>query len=903
MNIRHLLIAFLIPIIGSAQAETVYIENYFLAKKLEEIVPGCIENRELDTECTDLSAITALDINDESLLDIQEDLFEEHVGNLYGLEYLTGLKNLTLTIGKLDLAVSDYELPDQLENLTILIGDVENLNLNDEMVEVEINGLPSSIKKLSVTGGREGLSNFGVNARNLPVGLEEIDAESYYLDLGTLPVSVKKVSLSYVSDLDRYRLNEGLAELTIRNHTYFFEESDPRPLLPTLPSSLKKLTVDGLTLYINGELTGEAENDFYMDKFILNEGLESFTIQYAQWFKMIKYPSTIKFIEYNNTNGSLLGELPEGLETLKYNDNYYYLGTFKFPNSLRNLELRQIGMNRLPDFNPGLLSLDISLNPVSSLFFLPSTLEILTARNCTIYDVNSIALPGYLKELHLDDNMDLACLPALPRTLKTLTIDGTEVTCIPNETDYIYNSTELPLCTSTCGASIGNDIFTGRVFLSLKGGWQFEEGDIPIAGAIIQTNKGNIITDNEGRYSVTVEPFEIVEYKIEYYHPLLDKTYHPGNVIIEDRFEHMGTGEIHEDVDFAVYLIKANDLEVAGSNNKAKPGFDNTARFTVTNFGASPENIIRLAVQKPLDWAYQSSNPTATTITSDSIIWENISLAPLQSKTFAITSKLPATSSILGDLYTYTAKVTPAENDVHPANNRFVLSDTIRGAYDPNDKLVYPSQILPEYSSGERFIYTVRFQNTGTDTATFVYILDTIQTGLIANSIDIIDSSHAMTWTALENGVIRFDFQNIQLPDSTTSPIGSQGFVTFSLVPETGLPQGTIFENKAAIYFDFNAPIITNTATVKVALPTSIRPRNNFASKIYPNPAKNRTRIEWSETGKAYVSVIDISGRIIHQSSTMNQYQDIALERLSSGMYFIKVDIGTNSSINKLIVE
>src|SRR5690606_38069913 len=51
----------------------------------------------------------------------------------------------------------------------------------------------------------------------------------------------------------------------------------------------------------------------------------------------------------------------------------------------------------------------------------------------------------------------------------------------------------------------------------------------------------------------------------------------------------------------------------------------------------------------------------------------------------------------------------------------------------------------------------------------------------------------------------------INLPDSSTNSLGSQGFVKFGLniLPTTNT-LATI-ENNASIYFDFNPPIITNT--------------------------------------------------------------------------------------------
>lgn len=903
MKFKSLLITFFFPmLIVSIHAETVYIGNYFLAKKLQEIAPGCIEDRELDTECTELGSITSLILNDNEL-----DLFLEHERNLTGLEYLTELKTLTLQINKLSLEIYETDFPGKLEDLTIGTSNLNNIDPNETMVAVTVHQLPASIKNLTLSGGRSATYYFGIDIYKWSDGIEKIDANCYYLTLPEFPSSVKKLKIGNVYDLHKIKLNEGITDLEVYNHIYFFDDIETPPILPVLPASLKTFKLDQFYTYYDGMPIVDLDKEFFRDKFILNEGLESLTIQYAEWFKYINYPSTLKYIEYNNTNGSLIGALPEGLETFKYNDNYYYSGEFNFPSSLRHLELRQNGMSRIPyQFNEGLLTLDISLNPIFNFSIKwPSSLEEFTANYCDLEFIpeDYFTFPKNLKILRLDGNAELSCIPELPKTLEVLEIEYTNISCLPNKPESITPAPTLPFCTNSCGFSMNDNVYSGRVYIDMNDNWGFQEGDIPIAGAIIHSNHGTFVSDEEGRYSITTGPLEEIEFWLDFYHPLLDKLFHSNNRISTYYYESTAEGLNEENLDFEIYLLSGNDLTVAASNNKAKPGFDNQVFLTIKNNGTLAVSNARLAVAKPVDWTLKETLPPATFTTSDSIIWENISLSPMESKHLEFTATLPATSSILGQPYSYTAKVTPLNDDLFPENNTFIISDTVRGAYDPNDKLVYPTTVLPGYSEGERFIYTIRFQNTGNDTATIVYILDTIQSGLTAGSLEIINNSHEVKYTPLEGGIVRFDFPGIQLPDSTTNEQESQGFVTFSLAPEADLPQGSVFENRAAIYFDFNEPIITNTATVEVIVPTGIRERSNFVSKLYPNPARSYARIEWSEKGKAYVSLIDISGRIIFQSITQNSYQDLSLSRLKAGMYFVKVDIGANSSISKLIVE
>ena len=58
---------------------------------------------------------------------------------------------------------------------------------------------------------------------------------------------------------------------------------------------------------------------------------------------------------------------------------------------------------------------------------------------------------------------------------------------------------------------------------------------------------------------------------------------------------------------------------------------------------------------------------------------------------------------------------------------------------------------------------------------------------------------------------LEFYFQNIMLPDSVSNEPESHGLVSFTIRPEAGLPLLTELNNTAAIYFDNNPPIITNT--------------------------------------------------------------------------------------------
>lgn len=141
------------------------------------------------------------------------------------------------------------------------------------------------------------------------------------------------------------------------------------------------------------------------------------------------------------------------------------------------------------------------------------------------------------------------------------------------------------------------------------------------------------------------------------------------------------------------------------------------------------------------------------------------------------------------------------------------------GSYDPNDKTGYPNGYCTAHyiESNQNIEYKIRFQNTGTDTAFTVVVRDTLPLSLDPATVQPGASSHAYDFELLGNGVVQFTFPNIMLPDSSANEMASHGFVNFSASQLAGNGNGTVINNQAAIYFDLNDPVFTNTYTHTVA--------------------------------------------------------------------------------------
>ena len=178
-------------------------------------------------------------------------------------------------------------------------------------------------------------------------------------------------------------------------------------------------------------------------------------------------------------------------------------------------------------------------------------------------------------------------------------------------------------------------------------------------------------------------------------------------------------------------------------------------------------------------------------------------------------SRPNATIERCGDPSNWTPDLvnTLPQDDEDPIKD--IYCGIVTGSYDPNDKTGYPLGVGTDHliEPNRKMEYVIRFQNTGTDTAFTVKILDTLDTDLDIFSVRSGVSSHNYSFRMHGPRVLEWTFYDIQLPDSTTNEPASNGFVTFTAKQNKNLPDGTEINNRVGIYFDYNDPIITNTTS------------------------------------------------------------------------------------------
>jgi len=380
----------------------------------------------------------------------------------------------------------------------------------------------------------------------------------------------------------------------------------------------------------------------------------------------------------------------------------------------------------------------------------------------------------------------------------------------------LYTQTFLGLDTScvtkTLTVSAGPctqlaDTISGRVYFDSNNNGTYEAAsDFPLKYKWVQVGNFQVMTNDQGIY-------QILLYAGNYNVSLVDPS--PFTVGTPAggtySFNLVGTGT-HYTGDFVLTSgVIIQDLQVSIYRWRFRPGFPVYVGVCIRNKGTIPmSGTTSLTYDSLLQ--YQSNAYGGTHDAGNRKVTFTFSgLQPTQSKYFSAKLITPA-SVPLGTPITTLAQVNPIAGDSTPQDNFTIVTDLTRGGADPNDKAVSPGLAAEGWvAQDQQLRYRIRFQNTGTDTAFNIYVLDTLDTNLNLHSIEVVNASHAYSLSIDDNRVMRWQFDNILLPDSNINEELSHGVIEFLVTPNASLPDSTEIRNFADIYFDFNTPVRTNT--------------------------------------------------------------------------------------------
>ncbi len=438
-----------------------------------------------------------------------------------------------------------------------------------------------------------------------------------------------------------------------------------------------------------------------------------------------------------------------------------------------------------------------------------------------------------------------------------------------------------------CG-KISGDMIINRDIVCQK-----DSADSPLFGGLIEITPGPAyaIIQPKGDFIFPLNPGT---YRIK---PVIDRAYH--TLVCPDSGYYQITldnNQVSKDSLLFEWLSisDVNDLEITIVEGiSTRPDRPGKYYIIINNTGTLPQKPIVECMFSPL-LHFDTANITPFNLSGNTITWELDTLHPGMLETIQV-SFIADGAAEIGDSLEFKCTVFPFLIDTIPDNNCDTLLSFLAGSFDPNDKIVKPSgrDINGYVPLGTNtFFYTIRFQNTGNDTAFSVYILDTLHESFDLSTLQLIATSPNNVHASIVGQVLKFNFPAIFLPDSTTNYEESQGFVHYSIQTKNILPSGESVSNQAFIYFDLNTPVATNVTYNTIDFPQGIEgiehPLNEL--QVFPNPTKGTIFIRLPPLYRnGTLKVFSSIGECIQTYETIDQ-ETVSLSiapRQAQSIYFV----------------
>ena len=347
-------------------------------------------------------------------------------------------------------------------------------------------------------------------------------------------------------------------------------------------------------------------------------------------------------------------------------------------------------------------------------------------------------------------------------------------------------------------------------------------------------------------------------------------------------------------IDFADSSLTTLDLEATLNSTPARPGFSVSYYGHVANLSGQLSGALGVTFTFDPLLTFVSATPAPSSTTAGSVTWNGLPPSiGFDQLNFLIQLSVPPNPGLIGTVLSATLDVSQPLTESTLSNNSTTFPRTITGGYDPNDKTARTSS----NSSGTEYIigtdeyidYTIRFQNTGSDTAFTVVITDTLEASLDMGTFQQGLASHPFDVSFKPGRVVEWRFADILLPDSNTNEAASHGLVTFRIQPQLPLLPGSSIANAADIFFDFNPPVHTNDAVLVAQTGMLVSSsRTGGQMLLFPQPATDRVHVELhdSMSGSRY-QLLHIDGRVIGNGQLQRDGVDVSA--LAMGAYILAV--------------
>jgi hypothetical protein len=446
---------------------------------------------------------------------------------------------------------------------------------------------------------------------------------------------------------------------------------------------------------------------------------------------------------------------------------------------------------------------------------------------------------------------------------------------------------------------------SGKLYIDIDSSCTFDTSDMVLKNTLIELDNGidkyNAYSDANGNYEMSVVPGN---YTIKYFLPSIQSSIAPCSTVnvnvVSDTISFDST-------DLPVHISTNRNLAVsidAYRGFRTRQGFTENYVLTGTNYSFRKDSVI-LKLKYPVKSTFVSSDIVPFSHSGNELVYKFANLEWRDTRRVNIRFSTSKNTSTMGDEISFYASVVNSSGDSMMENNDDSLRQKIVAAYDPNIKQSFPEG---KVSPGLKKIkYVIHFQNTGRDTAFKVTVIDTFIQKLGLRSLRVTSTSHPATYAMrVENKqTLIWEFQNILLPDSHTNEKASHGYIAFEADINGHIAAGDSITNKAYIYFDYQEPVVTNTASVTIWKPdTDIKLVNllNTHLTLYPNPASASVNVITDpQYDQKNILLYNSMGQLVSWKKINANMATFQVSNLPKGIYLVKIE-GTGI-VTKLLVE
>ncbi|NEN24515.1 T9SS type A sorting domain-containing protein [Cryomorpha ignava] len=320
------------------------------------------------------------------------------------------------------------------------------------------------------------------------------------------------------------------------------------------------------------------------------------------------------------------------------------------------------------------------------------------------------------------------------------------------------------------------------------------------------------------------------------------------------------------------------------------PGFEHRIYYNFKNEGTVCITDSDIDISVDTNLAYIGSDLVGIVENTNSLSYNLDEICPQENFTFYV-DYLVNQTAILDSSIVTNVSISFDGSDETPLNNSFVYTEIIIGSFDPNDKQVSDAFIVPQFiTESKKLDYTIRFMNTGTAEAHNVKIEDVLPIDqLDMSTMQFVATSHQGYDLEFNTDTLTVLFENIMLPDSGADFLGSQGFISFRIAPYSNMQVNESILNEAAIFFDFNEPIITNMVSTTLIVPTAIEDHAKTRFTIYPNPNNTGVVNIIAENHFTELRFYNMLGALVKSQRVSGNRVNADVSNLDTGVYFIQL--------------